>query len=47
MIDIMDSNEMVNLGIEASLNELLDNCLGYVENVLLEEEIMNANQNMI
>lgn len=47
MIEIVSSNEMVNLGLEASLNELLDNYSGYVSDTLLQEEIMDANKVMM
>lgn len=42
----MNSNFLMNMELESGLNELLDTCLGYVENVLLQEEIMDANKMM-
>ena len=38
----VNSNFLMNVELESGLSELLDTCLGYVENVLLEEEVMLA-----
>ncbi|MGN0004884.1 MAG: hypothetical protein ACI37Z_02740 [Candidatus Gastranaerophilaceae bacterium] len=44
----MDMNtNLLNIELEAGLNTLLDTCLGYVENVLVSEEIMEANSQMM
>lgn len=38
--------EMNLMDIELGLNEMLDTCLNYVEDVLIQEEIMEANKTM-
>ena len=42
----MNSNFLMNMQLESSLNEFLDTCLGYVENVLIQEEIMDSNRQL-
>jgi len=44
MIEIVSSKEVMNMELEASLNELLDNYCGYVTDTLLQEEIMDMNK---
>ena len=43
----MNSNFLFNTELESGLSELLDTCLGYVENVLIQEEIMEANKSSL
>lgn len=42
----MNRDLLLNVELESGLNEMLDTCLNYVENVLLQEEIMDANKLM-
>ncbi len=43
----MSTNLLLNIELESGLNELLDTCLNYVENVLIQEEIMDANKQLL
>jgi hypothetical protein len=43
----MNADLMLNAELESGLSEMLDTCLNYVENVLIQEEIMDANRMML
>lgn len=47
MIEMITSTNDLNFELEANLNTLLDNYLGYVENGLLEAEIMDFNKQLV
>lgn len=40
----MNADHLLNIELEAGLNEMLDTCLGYVENVLMQETAMDINE---
>lgn len=42
----MNRDLLLNVELESGLGEMLDTCLNYVENVLLQEEIMDSNKLM-
>lgn len=37
----MNADHLLNIELESGLNEMLDTCLGYVENVLMHEMELN------
>ncbi len=39
----INNDYLLNVELESGLNELLDTCMNYIENVLVQEEIMDEN----
>lgn len=40
----MNADHLLNIELESGLNELLDTCLGYVENVIMQETVLDINE---
>lgn len=39
-----NTDHLLNIELESGLNEMLDTCLGYVENVLMQETALDVNE---